>query len=199
MSGDLRKKAVKDFRKYAKYLTKEGFEWGQKRLRERLSAYSAAPGEERHIVGRVIPTMALCEALEFEGLSKEEAIARASGLFHKEFVVGAVKWFHRFLRLPGMIRVFPKMCVKMMKKTYGPESGFEMTFNEVSDARIAFDVTVCPYWEYCRKEGYPTLTRAFCDSDDLTFSGLEPAVCFRREGTLGREDPLCDFDFRMYD
>ena len=51
----------------------------------------------------------------------------------------------------------------------------------------------CPYHDTCAEYGCPELCRCFCDSDDISYTGLHPKLIWHRTKTLGRGDDRCDF------
>ena len=51
----------------------------------------------------------------------------------------------------------------------------------------------CPYHDTCADYGCPELCRCFCDSDDISYTGLYPKLIWERSMTLGRGNDRCDF------
>ena len=55
------------------------------------------------------------------------------------------------------------------------------------------DMMKCPYHDTCAEYGCPELCRCFCDSDDVSYTGLHPKLIWERSMTLGRGNDRCDF------
>ena len=59
------------------------------------------------------------------------------------------------------------------------------------------DMMKCPYHDTCTEYGCPELCRCFCDSDDISYTGLHPKLIWHRTKTLGRGDDRCDFCMKV--
>ena len=59
------------------------------------------------------------------------------------------------------------------------------------------DMTRCPYHDNCVHYGCPELCHCFCDSDDITYDGMHPRLCWHRTKTLGRGGDCCDFCLKL--
>ena len=55
----------------------------------------------------------------------------------------------------------------------------------------------CPYYDTCTEYGCPELCRCFCDSDDISYTGLHPKLIWERSMTLGRGNDRCDFCMKI--
>lgn len=60
---------------------------------------------------------------------------------------------------------------------------------------IHFNLHRCLYWDVTKQFGCPELCCVFCESDDISFSGLASKINFLRNGTLGSGADCCDFHF----
>ena len=49
----------------------------------------------------------------------------------------------------------------------------------------------------CAEYGCPELCRCFCDSDDISYTGLHPKLIWERSMTLGRGNDRCDFCMKV--
>ena len=142
---------------------------------------------------QILPCIAFYESLLKITGDREKALA----FFDKwafveiEKMVGPAR---RIMAL-GFYKKMPDMCDKMLDKLFGAEAGFES--RAVPDApKFARDMTVCPYFETCKKYGCPELTQFFCKSDDITYGNLHPNLVWGRTQTLGTGGECCDF--RLY-
>ena len=59
------------------------------------------------------------------------------------------------------------------------------------------DMMKCPYHDTCTEYGCPELCCCFCDSDDISYTGLHPKLIWHRTKTLGRGDDRCDFCMKV--
>ena len=59
------------------------------------------------------------------------------------------------------------------------------------------DMMKCPYHDTCVAYGCPELCGCFCDSDDISYTGLHPKLIWHRTKTLGRGDDRCDFCMKI--
>ena len=76
-----------------------------------------------------------------------------------------------------------------------PSEGWETTYLERSDTRLAFNMTRCFYLDTLKALGAPELTASFCKTDDVMAEQFPSTVRFVRPHTLGRGDALCDFQY----
>ncbi|MFQ7202889.1 L-2-amino-thiazoline-4-carboxylic acid hydrolase [Waltera sp.] len=59
------------------------------------------------------------------------------------------------------------------------------------------DMMKCPYHDTCTEYGCQELCRCFCDSDDISYTGLHPKLIWERSMTLGRGNDRCDFCMKV--
>jgi hypothetical protein len=95
--------------------------------------------------------------------------------------------------LPAPFRLFKLAFAQMMKKF--PVEGWDFTYIENNDDKIAFNGTRCFYLNTLSAYGAPELTASFCKSDDVMAELFPPEIRFIRPHTLGRGDELCDFQY----
>lgn len=142
---------------------------------------------------QILPCIAFYEALLRITGDKEASLA----FFEKWALMKIEKMvpFVQKIMALGLYRSMPKICDKMLDKLFGEAAGFES--REVPDSpRFARDMTVCPYFETCKKYGCSEITRFFCKSDDITYGKLHPKLVWGRTQTLGMGGECCDF--RLY-
>ena len=95
----------------------------------------------------------------------------------------------------GFYKKMPDLCEMLLHKMFGADAGFDS--REVPGAKkFARDMTVCPYFETCKKYGCPELTQFACKADDITYGNLHPKLVWARTQTLGMGGECCDF--RLY-
>ena len=142
---------------------------------------------------QILPSIAFYEALLRITGDREKSVAffEKWALTKIEKMVPAVQSVMKL----GLYRKMPDICDNMLDKLFGKEAGFES--REVKDApKFARDMTVCPYYETCKKYGCPEITQFFCKSDDVLYGNLHPKLVWGRTQTLGTGGECCDF--RLY-
>lgn len=143
---------------------------------------------------QILPCIAFYEAMLRITGDKEKALA----FFEKWALVRIEKLavpLRKIVSLPGMYKRIPAMGDKLLEKFFSSNAGFES--REVPDAPVfARDMTICPYYETCKRYGCPEITQFFCKSDDIIYGNLHPKLVWGRTQTLGMGGECCDF--RLY-
>ena len=76
-------------------------------------------------------------------------------------------------------------------------AGFDSKELQVGNGIWRVDMMKCPYHDTCVAYGCPELCCCFCDSDDISYTGLHPKLIWHRTKTLGRGDDRCDFCMKI--
>ena len=97
------------------------------------------------------------------------------------------------LHIPGLYRLVPGVFVKSTRSVFGPAAGFAPKELQTGNGVWRVDMMKCPYHDTCAEYGCPELCRCFCDSDDISYTGLHPKLIWERSMTLGRGNDHCDF------
>ena len=146
-----------------------------------------------HTEERIFPTIALHEALQAAGWSREES---------RKFLYDAwadladrqVAPLRKIMKFPGLYRLMPAGWHVVTRLSYGEKAGFRFHFYKVGGKRVKFDMLRCPYCLTCEKYGCPELVTAFCHTDDISNENLHPRLVWNRSKTLGEGGDCCDFD-----
>lgn len=144
---------------------------------------------------RIFTTIAIYRALICELGNKDNALNYTSNLFHETWSKPARKSLLRFMKIPFFYLIFPAFVRRMVLKYYSIDSGFvpgEIRYNK---GDFYYEVIKCPYYEYCKKYGYPELTEIFCDSDEICYQDLHEKMIFKRSKTISGGFDLCDFHY----
>ena len=80
---------------------------------------------------------------------------------------------------------------------FGPAAGFDPKELQTGSGVWRVDMMKCPYHDTCAEYGCPELCRCFCDSDDISYTGLHPTLIRERSMTLGRGNDRCDFCMKV--
>lgn len=97
--------------------------------------------------------------------------------------------------LPFAYSLFKIFCKGIMNYEY-PEQGWEVEWVKYDKDEIHFNMKSCIYLETTQKYNCPELCPLFCQNDDVTLKGYEPAIVFEREYTIAKGGTLCDFHFK---
>ena len=101
------------------------------------------------------------------------------------------------LHIPGLYRLVPGVFVKSTRSVFGPAAGFAPKELQTGNGVWRVDMMKCPYHDTCAEYGCPELCRCFCDSDDISYTGLHPKLIWERSMTLGRGNDRCDFCMKV--
>ncbi len=101
----------------------------------------------------------------------------------------------RLLRLVPNPFPFFRWALKKLMAWGSPAPGWEFQLLEDSPQRLAFDAQRCFYLDTLCRYQAPELTALFCRIDDWLMAEMPAAIAWRRSGTLGRGDAVCDFDW----
>ena len=155
----------------------------------------ASKEKQRHLENQILLGIAAYETLQTV-MTKEEALETVHG-----YVEGKAwrlkKAFLKLMRIPGLYRIVPGIFARETPKLFGVTAGFAATDIQTSGGVWRIDMTKCPYHDACVQYGCPELCHCFCDSDDITYDGLHPKLCWHRTKTLGRGGDCCDFCLKI--
>lgn len=142
---------------------------------------------------QILPCIAFYESLLEKTDNRTESLAIFERWAFDELEKLAV--ILRRIMKTGIWRSTPAIFDKLIDKSFGEAAGFRSV--RIDGAKgFARDMLVCPYYETCKKYGYPELTQFFCKSDDITYGNLHPKLVWGRTKTLGIGGDCCDF--RLY-
>ena len=163
------------------------------RTAELFTENEAAPKALQTHLNQILPCIAFYEALSRVTGDKEKALD-----FFDKYAFSDIERIAKFLpplMKLGLYKKVPDLCDGLLDRFFGEEAGFES--RPVPDApKFARDMTVCPYFETCKKYDCPEITQFFCKSDDITYGNLHPKLVWGRTQTLGMGGECCDF--RLY-
>ena len=175
LSRDFRETAAQRFPAQAKQLN-AAFDM---RLNALLAENAGASKEKQyHLKRQILPGIAAYETLQ-RVMPKEEALQIVHG-YVEELARTSHKQLAALLHIPGLYRLVPGVFVKSTRSVFGPA-----------------DMMKCPYHDTCVAYGCPELCCCFCDSDDISYTGLHPKLIWHRTKTLGRGDDRCDFCMKI--
>jgi hypothetical protein len=148
----------------------------------------------RHLKEHILPGLALYRVLlqthdgnQPAALTEVDEAFRAQTLAKNRLLLKPMKV------LPAPFRVLTLVFPNIMKQF--PAEGWDITYGEINDDKIAFNITRCFYLNTLTAYGAPELTASFCTCDDVMAECFPPAIRFKRPHTLGRGDELCDFQY----
>lgn len=100
----------------------------------------------------------------------------------------------RLAKVPGAKTLFMTNLGRDVKKSYGPEAGFDTQFLCSRGNYVQFDVKKCPVIEFCTEYGYPEIAKIFCMIETNEFSGMD-GIDFARAHSLELDGEKCNFRF----
>ena len=129
-------------------------------------------------------------------MPKEEALQTVHG-YVERLARTSHKQLAALLYIPGLYRLVPGVFVKSTRSVFGPAAGFAPKELQTGNGVWRVDMMKCPYHDTCAEYGCPELCRCFCDSDDISYTGLHPKLIWHRTKTLGRGNDRCDFCMKV--
>lgn len=164
------------------------------RSAELLTEHAGGGWAKQMHMKQLLPMIAFYEAAQELTGSREGALA----FFEAHAFTEAQKMVKpaRFLMKLGLYRLMPTLCGLMLDMLFGKKAGFD--YRPVPDApKFSVDMTVCPYFETCKRYGVPELTQFACRADDITYGNLHPKLVWARTQTLGTGGSCCDFRLHL--
>ena len=162
-----------------------------------LLAENAGASKEKqyHLKRQILPGISAYETLQ-RVMSKEEALQTVHG-YVEHLARTSHKQLAALLHIPGLYRLVPGVFVKSTRSVFGPAAGFDPKELQAGNGVWRVDMMKCPYHDTCTEYGCPELCRCFCDSDDISYTGLHPKLIWERSMTLGRGNDRCDFCMKV--
>jgi len=147
-----------------------------------------------HLKEKILPGLALYWVLlqEYDG-NQPAALAEVDEAFRNQTLAKSRLLFAPVKVLPAQFRLFKLVFPQIMKQF--PAEGWDITYVEDRDDKVAFNITRCFYLNTLTAYGAPELTASFCKGDDVMAECFPPSIRFVRLHTLGRGDALCDFQY----
>jgi len=152
------------------------------------------PALRWHLKEKILPGLALYWVLlqEYDG-NQPAALAEVDEAFRNQTLAKSRLLFAPVKVLPAQFRLFKLVFPQIMKQF--PAEGWDITYVEDRDDKVAFNITRCFYLNTLTAYGAPELTASFCKGDDVMAECFPPSIRFVRLHTLGRGDALCDFQY----
>jgi hypothetical protein len=147
-----------------------------------------------HLEARILPILALYQALREDEGDQEAALAEVDDLFHTVFA-GQRRQIALLRLLPDPFPLFRWSACRKMQRSY-PEEGWTTEWVADDEQCLAFNIRHCLYLETMKAYGAPELMPHICAFDDWMFETLPPTIAWERTTTLGRGGDRCDFCWR---
>lgn len=142
----------------------------------------------------IFSALALYEALQNSGKSKDEAFRRVSEAMWAFVENGTAKTYRKVFALPGMLKLLGRLLPTMFAKGSGYGWRYVWHTDTSTGRRLQFECTSCIYAQIFAKYGTPELGPMFCHCDDINYGSI-PGLSFRRQHTLCKDGQPCDFLF----
>ena len=155
----------------------------------------ASKEKQRHLESQIMPGIAVYETLQTvmpkgAALETVHSYVEQRAWRLKKMILG-------LMRIPGFCRKVPGIFSSQTPKLFGETAGFAAREIQTTGDVWRIDMTRCPYHDSCVQYGCPELCHCFCDSDDITYDGMHPKLCWHRTKTLGRGGDCCDFCLKL--
>lgn len=148
---------------------------------------------KKHMDINLLPTIAMYLAFIESGFTKD--LAYKNTLEMAQIGARRVKKKNEKLgKIPFIFSLFRLFCSFVVKKSY-PKEGWHIEWKRYDNNEIHFDMKRCIYMETTKKYNCPELCPVFCANDVTTFAGYAPNIIFKRKGTIGQGQEVCDFHF----
>ena len=169
------------------------------RLRELMEEnINDSPALRKHTFSRIYPGIAVYEAMRSEEIPSEKAVWCLREYYQQYCKIPAAA-IRTILKIPGLYRKVPSLLLKTSLRGFSEASGFVYRFPEHSANETCFDIVKCPYYETCCRYGHPEITKAFCDSDDVSYGDMHPKLIWGRTQTIGHGADCCNFKLTLVD
>jgi hypothetical protein len=100
-----------------------------------------------------------------------------------------------FAKLPFAYKLFKLFTKSIMAKMYTKE-GWDTKWIKFDNNEMQINFNKCIYVDMTIEYGCPELCTVFCKNDNIVFSGYEPKIYFKRNGTIAEGSKFCDFHFK---
>lgn len=180
-------------------------QWGKRKSEEIIAAATirwkelceenknACKEKQIHYVENIFPCISYYEALQKNGISKEEALTFMDESWSRQAQKSADS-MKKMLRFLGLYKLYPSIFRWVAKQQFGTKAGFEADFYQTDRRCCKFDMKKCLFLDTCKKYGCPELTQCFCHTDDIKNVGLHPKLCWNRTQFMGNGGKFCDFE-----
>ena len=148
-----------------------------------------------HVVGNILPGLALYQILREQGMHEQAALAEVDDIFEKWFTQApppnmrmnqAMKYF------PENFTIFRRLLLYIMDQLFPtPEWQYEMVADD--DHSLAFNMTHCFYLDVLNFYETPQLTPVFCKLDDILMAVMPKSIQWGRTQTIGMGAEFCNF------
>jgi hypothetical protein len=148
-----------------------------------------------HVVGNILPGLALYQLLREDGMDIESALAEIDEIFEKWLLEApppnlrlnqSMKYF------PDNFAVFRKLVLFAMDQVF-PHPGWQYDLVADDENSLAFDMTHCFYLDVLNYYEAPELTPVFCKLDDVLMSVMPESIKWGRTQTIGMGAECCNF------
>lgn len=146
-----------------------------------------------HMYNHIFPVLAYYMSLLDSGVDQEKAYENTLQQTQR-YAEKAKENNKKFGNTPGAFFLFRMAVKKVMAKEF-PAEGWETDWILCNHHEVHFNLKKCVYYDVVSHYGHPELCSVFCKNDTMVFSGFLPKIRFKRSGTIGMGEELCDFHF----
>ncbi|MDX9863606.1 MAG: L-2-amino-thiazoline-4-carboxylic acid hydrolase [Anaerolineaceae bacterium] len=145
-----------------------------------------------HVDQLVVPALALYQILLEKIGDRTQAVTEVQEVLF----CGPVG---KVARVAGLLKIVPgshsvlRRVVRLANRIAFSGAGFDIRYTADDDQAVAFDIHRCLYLDVLTGYGAPELTPVFCYFDDYIAKFFPDEITWKRQSTLGRGGPYCDF------
>ncbi len=148
-----------------------------------------------HIIGGILPGLALYQVLREDGMSQDQAITEIDRLFEIWFDHAPplnMRLNQLMAYTPENFNVFRKLVRFTMDKFF-PSPGWEYEVVTEDENTFAFNIHNCFYLKVLQYYNAPELTPVFCRLDDYLMGAMPSSIQWGRTKTIGLGAECCNF------
>ncbi|MBC8509123.1 MAG: L-2-amino-thiazoline-4-carboxylic acid hydrolase [Anaerolineales bacterium] len=163
-------------------------------LEERRPIFNR-PAFNAHVVGNILPGLALYQILRGQGMDEQSALAEIDDIFEK--------WFNQApppnMRMNQAMKYFPenfdifRRLLRFVMDQFFPAPGWQYEMIADDKHSLAFNMTHCFYLDVLNYYEAPELTPVFCKLDDILMVAMPESIKWGRTQTIGMGADCCNF------
>lgn len=148
-----------------------------------------------HVVGNILPGLALYQIFREQGMDAETALQEIDELFEKWFAQAPPPnmKLNQFMNyLPENFDILRRLVLFTMDKIF-PSPGWQFEMVADNNRSLAFNMTHCFYLDVLNYYEAPELTPVFCKLDDILMAAIPDSIKWGRTQTIGMGADFCNF------
>lgn len=146
----------------------------------------------KHLEEWILPGLSLYQVLLDEMVDQKAALQETERVLRT--IVSQDKKMVLFKNAPSPFAILRAYVISKLKSSF-PKGAWDIKIVSFEKDVVAFDISKCFYQEMLDYFGSPELTKVFCALDEELATHFPKSITFKRKGTIGRGDKICDFRY----